>query len=295
MRIENNRIIGNSYFGNNGNYEGGGGIQLMGQSATVINNTIYGNSSPKGSGIHIAQWYSGRIVNNIVWGNTGSANDDQISIETGYEPGPIPDGLAIHFNDIQDMAIIVVYRNTPQGIEYVDGVGNIDANPLFIDAANGRFDLLLTSPCLDTGTDNGAPADDMEGDPRPLGQGYDIGADESELQLSKQASSKAIQAGDSFTYTIYMTNVTGLDLDTIVTDMLPSGIAPSGVLTWTPMIAAHSSWTQAFIATVGEHYSGTLINIVQVATVSGATRVCTETSTIDQPWFHLYLPLLLRN
>jgi len=58
------------------------------------------------------------------------------------------------------------------------GEGNIDADPLFLDPENGDFHLTLGSPCIDTGTSVGAPLFDFEGDPRPLGDGYDIGADE---------------------------------------------------------------------------------------------------------------------
>jgi hypothetical protein len=34
------------------------------------------------------------------------------------------------------------------------------------------------SPCIDAGTCTGAPAVDVDGDPRPTGSGCDIGADE---------------------------------------------------------------------------------------------------------------------
>ena len=32
------------------------------------------------------------------------------------------------------------------------GIGNITSDPLFVDAANGNFNLRPASPCIDTGT-----------------------------------------------------------------------------------------------------------------------------------------------
>ena len=56
------------------------------------------------------------------------------------------------------------------------GAGNIDASPFFTYAASGNLHLLSNSPCIDTGTANGAPADDLDGNPRPMLGGYDMGA-----------------------------------------------------------------------------------------------------------------------
>ncbi len=58
------------------------------------------------------------------------------------------------------------------------GAGNIDADPLFVDLSNGDVRLLSGSPCIDTGTASGAPADDITGVTRPQGAGFDMGAHE---------------------------------------------------------------------------------------------------------------------
>jgi hypothetical protein len=66
------------------------------------------------------------------------------------------------------------------------GVGNIDRNPQFVDAAGGDYRLLPESPCIDRGTSEFAPDHDLDGIARPVdipgrgfdgpGQGFDMGA-----------------------------------------------------------------------------------------------------------------------
>ena len=59
-------------------------------------------------------------------------------------------------------------------------VGNISADPAFVDAAGGDFHLAAESPCIDSGDSSapGLPATDFEGDARVLGDAADIGVDE---------------------------------------------------------------------------------------------------------------------
>jgi hypothetical protein len=56
------------------------------------------------------------------------------------------------------------------------GTGNIDVDPLFSNAEIGDLRLSPGSPCIDTGTANGAPRTDILGIPRPQGAGVDMGA-----------------------------------------------------------------------------------------------------------------------
>jgi hypothetical protein len=53
------------------------------------------------------------------------------------------------------------------------GVGNIDVNPQFVDAANGDYRLRWGSPAIDAGANSGAPPFDLEGVARPQDGSFD--------------------------------------------------------------------------------------------------------------------------
>ncbi|HRU55578.1 MAG TPA: right-handed parallel beta-helix repeat-containing protein, partial [Candidatus Sumerlaeia bacterium] len=61
------------------------------------------------------------------------------------------------------------------------GEGNIDADPMFVNVSGNNPTLWVlrlkqSSPCIDAGTSEGAPGDDILGVTRPQGSGYDMGA-----------------------------------------------------------------------------------------------------------------------
>ncbi len=60
----------------------------------------------------------------------------------------------------------------------IDGPGNRADVPQFVNAPNGDYRLSAGSPGVDVGDPESAVTEDFEGDPRPQGDGFDIGADE---------------------------------------------------------------------------------------------------------------------
>ena len=68
------------------------------------------------------------------------------------------------------------------------GTGNIYGDPRFISPAwgtDGDYHLQALSPAIDAGATIASVTNDLDGNPRPIGSGYDIGAYESNYQSQK--------------------------------------------------------------------------------------------------------------
>ncbi len=163
-------VLENCLIDNNRTTNYGGAVSRESGSLTIRNCTIIGNYAPNSPG---GIFGALTLVNCIAYDNrSNSANQDNYNLGHGQS--------------------LTYCCTTPSAT----GTGNIDLNPLFADAANGDYHLSPGSPCIDAGTDAGAPADDLDGAMRPTdGDGddteeYDIGCYE-----AADAKSGPFQAG----------------------------------------------------------------------------------------------------
>jgi len=144
--IQNNVISNNSALGFGGTSGGG----LCGCNGNIQNNTIFGNLAGNyGGGL---SGCNGTIINCIIWQNTA---DQGAQLDASATPS---------YCCIQDWT--------------GGGSGNISDNPRLVEPESDDFHLQPDSPCIDIGNSIPVLTEDIEGDLRPLGSGYDIGADE---------------------------------------------------------------------------------------------------------------------
>jgi uncharacterized repeat protein (TIGR01451 family) len=201
----------------------------------------------------------------------------------------------------------------------IGGMGTISithaytGNPDFVDPAGGDYHIGPDSAAIDRGVDAGLVTD-ADGDPRPIGSGYDIGADEYPyaLSVSKHAHPHRVQAGERLTYTIRVTNTSATDLHATITDTLPLSVTldqtaggtlalpggtvvlPGGAVavTWTAVITAPGGvWTATLLVTVEEGHQGLLTNVVAVTTEEGVMGEASFTVSTGRT---VYLPLVMR-
>jgi len=154
-RIDGGSTVTNCTFSGNS----GAGIFNGGDSGSAVTNCTFSGNS--GAGIQNAANGLATVTNCILWSDSG---------------GEIL-GAEGSFN--------VTYSDVQGGY---GGVGNIDADPLLVNAAGGDFHLQPGSPCIDKGNSAAVPAGvttDLDGNARIQGAAVDMGAYESSYKVKK--------------------------------------------------------------------------------------------------------------
>ena len=124
-------VTNSTFFGNSAGGSGGG----ITNNATlhVTNSTFSGNSAPFGGGLS----GNSAIQNSILWGDSG---------------GEISGGSTVSYSVVQG--------------GYA-GIGNLNIDPQFVNAASDDLRLNYGSPAIDAGTNTGCPATDLDNLSRP--------------------------------------------------------------------------------------------------------------------------------
>jgi len=158
---------------------------IGGETISLMNNTFYGQGDGLvGAGPREGAHCNGRERlwgrNNLFLGDREFLSPDDIAFLFYQEGCP---GLT--FN-----ADYNLYHNVKLSL-YTPGPHDIAADPRLTGPLTGTvYGLMLTasSPAIDAGTPAGAPAIDLVGQPRPQGNGYDIGAYEYVVAASTPTS-----------------------------------------------------------------------------------------------------------
>ncbi len=170
-------VMENNFITNNQTYKGqGGGIFISNSSSNITNNTISNNYSAncaKGSGVYVDSGTI-NIKNSIIWDNCENYDNTDLYVV----PVVPPSSVTVTYSDL---------KWTNIDIYDPPNTNNISFDPLFVNFFND-YHITGSSPCIDYGTSDGAPTDDIDGQQRGNdgdgktgtgdGSEFDIGADE---------------------------------------------------------------------------------------------------------------------
>jgi hypothetical protein len=169
--VYNNRVYDNAGQGIIAASEGGGVLE----NVNIYNNVVH-NSGYDWGGMGIAAWSTTssnihpvrniNFVNNTVYNCSGGG----IVINN-----PEVENILIRNNILyQSGQALRIEPSVPQSQLTIDH--NLISDPQFVNATTADFHLQATSAAIDAGLADGAPGFDFDGNFRPAGNGYDIGA-----------------------------------------------------------------------------------------------------------------------
>jgi parallel beta-helix repeat protein len=179
--VASNPLLLNCVFGQNSSGHYGGAMYNWSASAPLLINCAFAGNSADEWGGAVFGGYDSRIslVNCTFSGNTavnaggaiwcGFRSEAAMTncLLWGDSAGRGPE-IALQYHNLGSSTLAVSYSDVEGGeagvyvfgaCELVWGPGNIDADPLFVDADGGDYHLSGDSPCIDAGCNWGVPPD----------------------------------------------------------------------------------------------------------------------------------------
>ena len=205
--IENNVIYGYDGFGI-ALYQ----IDASGPSSNnvIVNNTIVSTNSGAGAAVRILDGGTGNaLLNNVLLGGSGIAYRISSDSLSGLTSDYNVTGGTYQSEDTSATQSLASWQ-TQTGQDAHSFTAS--ASALFADAAGNDYHLSATSPAIGAASATDAPATDLDGNARPQGNRYDIGAYQYVGTPAPSAASFTVSAPSAATAgTSFQVTVSALD------------------------------------------------------------------------------------
>lgn len=188
VELTANRVISNTA------QEDGGGVLIYRSAATLTNNWIADNRAGRqGSGL-VLRFATGCLLHNTIANNRGGDGSGICLPQVALGPSAVWLTNTILLHHAVGITVGVDSTATLQatlwgnerdwagGGAILTGTVNVWGPPAFADPGSGDYHLGFGSAALDAGLPAGVSAD-IDGDPRPIGRGCDLGADEAPIVM----------------------------------------------------------------------------------------------------------------
>ena len=301
-------ITGNVIRGNIAESGIGGGISLHnGSDALITNNIITSNRASRGGGVGwlVPSGHAGpKVVNNTVALNT--APQGSAVFADGFDAAArLINNVIFSVGDAWTIECSALYDATPPVIRHNNvfniggpGVyggacadhtglnGNISADPVFVSATGNDFHLQPSSPAIDAGESTGAPAVDIDGEPRPAdgdGDGValvDMGADEAGVVVPSDTTPPTITVPGTVYADATMPSGALVSYSVLAED----DTDPAPVLVCTPASGAQFPMLSTTVNCTATDTSGNASTATFTVVVRNADMQLADTAALIQSW-----------
>jgi hypothetical protein len=305
--LANNEIISNTSLISDW---GGGGVAMVDSYGVLIRDNYVANNNTNGSGGGLWSWLSnGRYINNVFSDNMGGGLFfDQASGKMFHNTlARNQSGIILHEDSSVVLTNTILVSHTI-GVEVIsdtskaflestlwgsgvwanqiDWVGdgniitgtlNILGDPKFHDPDSGDYHIDFDSAAKDAGLDVGVGWD-IDGQLRPMGNHYDIGADEYPgvgLYLDRLFPGDFQNRGEIMTHLIVVTNTEyGIATDVVLTGSLDNWQRPLAVVpSFGSCDPVSGDWGESVFCKLGDLVPSGSATITLTAEVSASTPV----------------------
>jgi hypothetical protein len=166
LMTDSNATLVNNIVANNQAHTTGSGVYVAGSKPCFLHTTIAHNTDGEGSGVYVT--------------TDGFLHYSTVSLTNTIIAGHHNLGVTVTTGSTATLEATLWYDNglhTGGGGTIVTGTVNVYDDPVFVDSSAWDYHLTAGSAAIDEGVNAGVD-EDIDSDPRPIGVGYDIGADE---------------------------------------------------------------------------------------------------------------------